>query len=163
MKPLIIRRVKSRLSRMALEPGGVTVAEGMKRANAALAAMREPSLAAIDGSLAELERRFGPAALQRDRERFADLSALSCKIIDLAMFATAEFAEAARSTLELADECAVRGAWDWPTVDVHIGALALLRSQGERLSAEQRRAIVDGLQRVMQRRFGGPDERERLG
>ncbi len=59
--------------------------------------------------------------------------------------------QAAISFCALVDNCSEAGAWRWDAIDVHINALRLLRTSD--LNPDQRRAVIDGLNKVSQRRI----------
>ena len=71
---------------LAFSPGGVSVNQALRQADAALEPLREASLAAIDASIAEIVARFGKAAAGRANEPFDDLYLLCSGIIDLGIF-----------------------------------------------------------------------------
>lgn len=145
-------RAPNRLSGLIKASGGKMAKDALAAADAALEPLRAPSLAVLDAALAEIDGRFGrPAAATRDAETYQDLYALALRVIDVSGFLPASSVDqAAISFCALVDNCAEAGAWRWDAIDVHINALRLLRAGG--LGPDQRRAVIDGLNKVSQRR-----------
>jgi hypothetical protein len=146
-------RAPNRLSMLVKANGGVMAKDALTAADAALEPLRAESLAVLDAALAEIEARFGkPAATTRASQAYRDLYALALRIIDVSGFLPGSCVDqAAISFCALVDNCAEADAWRWDAVDVHINALRLLRTSG--LGADQRRAVIDGLNKVSQRRL----------
>jgi hypothetical protein len=146
-------RAPNRLSMLVKASGGVMAKDALVAADAALEPLRAESLAVLDAALAEIEARFGrPAAATRASQAYRDLYALALRIIDVSGFLPGSCVDqAAISFCALVDNCAEADAWRWDAVDVHINALRLLRTSG--LGADQRRAVIDGLNKVSQRRL----------
>jgi len=148
-------KVHSRLSRLALGRGGVTVVEALQQASAALEEIRPPCIAMVDECLAEIDQRFGPMAPNRANEPLADLYSLSSCIIDVSgALPNSGMDQAANALCELVDLTISSERVGWVAFDVHIRALHLLRSHGASLSEERRRAVISGLREVVVKRFG---------
>jgi hypothetical protein len=151
-------KIKSKLAAVAFRSGGVTASQALKQANAGIETLREPSLAMIDALLAEIDARFGPGAKTRSEEAFEDLYLMCSNIIDISLYLPGSgLDEAARASCELVDLSGRIGAWDWTAVDVHVGAMKVLRSAGMAMSEAQRRSILDGLAKVTHKRVGERD------
>jgi hypothetical protein len=146
-------RAPNRLSMLARASGGMMAKDALAAADAALEPLRAESLTVLDAALAEIEARFGrTAAATRPDGAFQDLYTLALRIIDVSGFLPDSCVDqAAVSFCALVDNCAGAGAWRWDAVDVHINALRLLRTTD--LSPDQRRAVIDGLNKVSQRRI----------
>jgi hypothetical protein len=146
-------RAPNRLWMLVMAAGGVMAKDALAAADAALEPLRAESLAVLDAALAEIEARFGkPAAATRASEAYQDLYALALRIIDVSGFLPGSCVDqAAISFCALVDNCAEANVWRWDAVDVHINALRLLRTST--LGADQRRAVIDGLNKVSQRRL----------
>ena len=144
-------RAPNRLSMLIKASGGVMAKDALEAADAALEPLRAPSLAILDAAIAEIDSRFGKtAAATRGGETFQDLYALALKIIDVSGFLPGSCVDqAAISLCALVDHCSEAGAWRWDAIDVHVNALRLLRSAD--LTPDQRRAVIDGLNKVSQR------------
>ncbi|WP_310540963.1 chemotaxis protein CheE, partial [Phenylobacterium sp.] len=116
-------------------------------------------LEAIDTHMAEIERRFGTGASGRAAEPFEDLYTLSSRIIDVGMgLPESGIDDGARAICEMVARSRARGALDWASVDVHLAALKLLRSSGQKLTAAQRASVLSGLGNVLTKRVGDADE-----
>ncbi len=146
-------RAPNRLSMLIKASGGKLAKDALTAADAALEPLRAPSLAVLDAALDEIEGRFGrPASAARGAEPYQDLYALALRIIDVSGFLPGSSVDqAAISLCALTDNCAEADAWRWDAVDVHINALRLLRAGG--LTPDQRRAVIEGLNKVSQRRI----------
>lgn len=149
-------RPPNRLAGMIKERGGILAKDAIVAAEAGVESLREASLAALDQTIAEIERRFGKTAEGRESESFEALYLLSSRIIDVGQFVSDSGVDkAAVSLCTLADSLAEAGVWRWDAVDVHLNALRLLRAMGAELPANQRAAMLEGLYQVSHHR---PDE-----
>ncbi len=149
-------RPPNRLANMIGDRGGLLAKDAIVAAETGVESLREASLAALDQTVAEIERRFGKEAEGRETESFEALYLLSSRIIDVSAFVMdAGVDKAAVSLCSLADDCAGAGVWRWDAVDVHLNALRLLRAMGAELPPEQRDAMLQGLYQVSHHR---PDE-----
>jgi hypothetical protein len=146
-------RAPNRLSMLVKASGGVMAKDALEAAEAALEPLRAESLGVLDAALVEIESRFGKtAAATRASGAYQDLYTLAQRIIDVSGFLPGSSVDqAAISFCALVDNCAEAGGWRWDAIDVHINALRLLRTAD--LSPEQRRAVIDGLNKVSQRRI----------
>uniref|UniRef100_B0T4C4 CheE protein n=1 Tax=Caulobacter sp. (strain K31) TaxID=366602 RepID=B0T4C4_CAUSK len=146
-------RAPNRLSMLVRASGGRMAKDVLAAADAALEPLRAESLGVLDAALVEIETRFGrSAAATRGAGTFQELYTLALRIIDVSGFLPGSCVDqAAISFCALVDNCAEAGAWRWDAIDVHINALRLLR--GNDLSPDQRRAVIDGLNKVSQRRI----------
>ena len=145
-------RAPNRLSMLVKANGGVMAKDALEAADAALEPLRAESLAVLDAALAEIEARFGRSAVNRGGGAFKELYGLALRIIDVSGFLPGSCVDQASiSFCALVDNCSEAGAWRWDAIDVHINALKLLRTAD--LSPEQRRAVIDGLNKVSQRRI----------
>lgn len=146
-------RAPNRLSMLVRADGGMMAKDALAAADAALEPLRAESLAVLDAALAEIEARFGrSAAATRASGVHQELYTLALRIIDVSGFLPDSCVDqAAISFCALVDNCAEAGVWRWDAVDVHINALRLLRTSD--LDPDQRRAVIDGLNKVSQRRI----------
>jgi hypothetical protein len=152
-------RVKSRLAAIAFQSGGITANQAMKQADAGLETLRGPGLASLDAALAEIDARYGQAAVHRASEPLEDLYRLSCNVIDMALFVPGSgMDDAARSFCGLVDLSHELDIQAWDAIDVHIETLRLLRAAGAAMSATQRQTILDGLIQVTRKRVGDPNQ-----
>jgi hypothetical protein len=146
-------RAPNRLSTLVRAEGGRLAQDALAAADAALEPLRAESLAELDAAMAEIESLFGKsAAATRAAGAYRDLYGLVLRIIDVSGFLPGSCVDqAAISFCTLIDNCAEADAWRWDAVDVHINALRLLRTVD--LNPEQRRAVIDGLNKVSQLRI----------
>ncbi len=146
-------RPPNRLAKMIKESGGLMAKDAITAAEVGVESLREVSLVVLDDTLAEIERRFGPAAADRQSESFEDLYTLSMRIIDVSTFVSdAGVDQAAVSLAATTDSCAEAGAWRWNAIDVHLHALRLLRTMGNQLPAADRQSMIEGLHKVSHRK-----------
>jgi hypothetical protein len=144
-------KVPNRLRKKIAEAGGARAIEHLAAAEQNLEDLREPSLAMIDGIIAEMVAGYGKANRKGD-EDFAALYSLAARIIDVsAPIADLEIDRAAFHLCELVDRCTGLGRWDWPSVDVHLDALTLLRNDEGALPKAARAQIFLGLKKVHDR------------
>ncbi|WP_426011001.1 chemotaxis protein CheE [Caulobacter sp. DWR2-3-1b2] len=146
-------RAPNRLSMLIKAAGGPMAQDALKAAETALEPLRAESMAVLDAALAEIDARYGkPAAATRAGETFQDLYVLALRIIDVSGFLPGSCVDqAALSFCALVDNCIEANAWRWDAIDVHINALRLLRTAG--LTADQRQAVIAGLNKVSQHRL----------
>jgi hypothetical protein len=150
-----VHKVKSRLSGLAFRPGGINIADALKRADSAIEELRPPCLEDLDAALANLDRRFGRAAGERADDDYKAVYLYASRIIDSSLGLPGSGIElAARALCEFVDIADERGIRDWDAVDVHIDTLKLLRAAGVAMSKAQRDSVLDGLAKVARKRFG---------
>jgi hypothetical protein len=150
-------RPPNRLRAAMAASGGFSVREAVRRSEAAVDTLRDPCLESIDATLAEIELRFGPKAAGRDAEDYDTLYGLATRIIDVSLVVRhSGLDDASRALCELADLSSEIGRWDWPSVEVHIEALKMLRAAGEAMTKDQRNAVIQGLVKVTRKRVGDP-------
>jgi hypothetical protein len=143
--------VPNKLREKLLKSGGARAVELLAKADANLTAMRPRCLNQITDLIAQIVAVYGQTNRKGD-EDFDGLYKLSAKIIDVsAPVAELEIDRAAFSLCELVDRCEGLEQWDWPSIDVHIDALQLLRLDAGSLPPEAREKIFKGLHRVNQR------------
>jgi hypothetical protein len=144
-------RVPNRLRKKIVEAGGARAMEHLAAADQNLEDLREPCLAMIDGLIGEIVRAYGKANRKGD-EDFAELYSLATRIIDVsAPVADLEIDRAAFHLCEVVDRCMGLDRWDWPSIDVHIDALQLLRNDEGALPKAARAQIFVGLKKVHDR------------
>lgn len=125
--------------------------ELLAQAESNLEFLRPRCLNLISDLIDDMVRLYGQSNRKGD-EAFEPLYALSARIIDVAApVAELEIDRVAFSLCELVDRCEGQAQWDWPSIDVHIDALQLLRLDAGELPPEAREKIFQGLFRVNQR------------
>jgi hypothetical protein len=158
MRQAKLIKVETRLAREASQPGGLSVHDALRRADAALQTLAAPCLAEIDAALAQIETQFGPEAARRADEPFSELHELATRIIDSSIFLKqVDLDKAARALCQLVSRCKAQGVWDWVAVDLHIKALGLLRTVGGSIGQSEREAVLEGLKRLTEKRLGDAD------
>ena len=151
MSDVKIFKVPNKLRQKILKTGGARVEESLAKADKALVAMRGPALVHIETLVDQIVHIYGRGQRKGD-EAFLPLYMLSSQIIDSsAPVKDLEIDRAAFHMCELVDRCMGLGRWDWPSVDVHIDALQLLRMDQGKLPSEARAQIFLGLKKVYDR------------
>ena len=150
MKPGNVFKYENRLAKNALGGGGMTAAEALKSAHAAVEQVRDPTLAAIDENLREIyalaetlktAAEFDEASLQR-------MYVCSNQVVATGgVFGLAELGQAAYSLCELVSRFQTLERFQAKLVQVHIDGLRLLRAPADH-SAEHREAVLKGLRMV---------------
>ena len=144
-------RVPNKLRQKILKAGGMRTMDALAKGQAALESLREPSLAQIDQVLVEINQTFGRSSRKGD-EDLLPLYMLSTRIIDAsAPVSELEIDRAAFHLCSLLDRCMALGRHDWPSIDVHLDALQLLRMDEGKLPEAARASIFAGLQKIHDR------------
>jgi hypothetical protein len=119
-------RVKTRLSTMIKEPGGIHVSEALKRGEAALASQTEVCLDHIDICLARIEAliadpKYDPEEIYR----------LATDVVSLcSVLPHPALSEVARSLCELIDQAGETGRRNPKAIQVHVASMKLLHRTG---------------------------------
>lgn len=115
--------MKSRLAHQLAQPGGFSVDEAVRRAEAGIEARREDAVREMSTVVERLADLCQTA-------RAADHGAvygLATALVDVAgLLDTGPFYQAAYSLCDVADQMTASGRWSWPSVEVHVSALRLL-------------------------------------
>jgi hypothetical protein len=118
-------RMKPRLGQLMAEKGGMYVAEALKRADATLEILREPSLTGIDGYIAALD-----GLVESDLDDATRISALYRRAGDVVSLSGAErntsVELAARSLCDLLDDAEILTPSLLAGVKVHLASIKLL-------------------------------------
>lgn len=139
-------KVRTALSRQLSQPGGRSLAEAERLADAALQTHRADAFAELGRLLAELET----ACMSRSEADQPRVYALAASIVDLAgFFDTGPFYDAAYSLCDLTDRTRERGLWSWDAIRVHVQTLRLLHLAGLGSPAPDAAALLAGLHRVV--------------
>ena len=139
-------KVRSALSRQLSRPGGRSVADAERLADAALQTHRADAFAELGALVAQLETLCAaPPADGAPR-----VYALAASLVDLAgFFDTGSFYEAAYSLCDLSDRTRGTDRWSWNAVEVHVRALRLLHSGGLGSTGSGGGELVAGLRKVV--------------
>ena len=144
-------RMKPRLGQLMAQQGGMYVAEALKRADATLETLREPSLLGIDDYIAALD-----TLLASDLEPCVRMERLYARAADIVSLSGAERNDAvqiaARSLCGLLDEADDLNPTVLAGVKVHIASIKLLhRADSDPATHE---IILQGLASVLEKQRG---------
>lgn len=129
-------------------PKGLTPEQAVAAAEERLEVVKDRSLEEIDRCIAEIAA-LAPQVDDPDGPGAAKLYAEGNRVIAIAgVFALDELGEAAYSLCELITRFRAAGMWNAAMVAVHVDALVVMREQG--VSAEHRRALREGLRRIIE-------------
>jgi hypothetical protein len=131
------------LDRKVFAPGGKKIIDAVASAEAAIAAMTPAALTAIDAAIAAISAHIAdlaqPSAQELVYRQAAEIHGAA------ATFGLRDLGEAAWSLCEMVDTGAASARSGPAIVSSHLDSLRLLRL-GDAVPAEQRRAVLDGLQ-----------------
>ena len=140
-------KYKTNLSKQMSQPGGRSIEDAVRRADAALDGHREAGMLAVTTALGELEA----ACRARDDADHGRVYEMAAALLDMAgFFDTGPLYGAAYSLCEITDLMLASGAWTWPSVDVHVRALRLILADGC-VEGETSAALLAGLRSVVAR------------
>jgi len=144
-------RMRPRLGLLMAQKGGMYVAEALKRADATLETLREPSLTGIDAYIIALD-----ALLASDADDRAKIEGLYARAGDIVSLCGAERNEAvqvaARSLCELLDEADTLSPAVRAGVQVHIASIKLLHRTDSDPAMHD--VILQGLAKVLEKQRG---------
>jgi hypothetical protein len=141
-------KIENRLAKVVGQPGGKTVADAVRSAEARVESLRESNLAVLDVKVADLVRLATGPRREATAEALDDVYDLANQVFGLAAtYGLAARAEAAYSLCDLVDGFRGGGAVNWAAIDVHIDGLRLLGG----VQAEGAEVILAGLRRVRAR------------
>jgi len=141
-------RMKPRLGQLMSQKGGIYVAEALKRADATMETLREPSLTGIDDYLTALD-----ALLASDLDEAAVMEGLYARAGDIVSLSGAEHNEAvqiaARSLCDLLDEAHGLTPSVLAGIKVYIASIKLLHRAPD--DAALHEPILQGLASVLEK------------
>lgn len=142
---------KSRLSQLIDESGGTTALNALREAERQLATLREAAMEAVQAGLAELEETAATQPLEGLEPFWLDeIYRAGGGLLDVAgPFGMEDMCAVAYSLCELVDRQKRAGRCDPTTVRLHVSALRLLTRDDQ--PKEARKAVVDGLSRLVER------------
>jgi hypothetical protein len=144
-------RMKPRLGQLMAEKGGMYVAEALKRADATMEALREPSLNGIDEYITALDNLL--IASIDDSLRIEKLYARAGDIVSLSGAERSEAVQiAARSLCDLLDEASALTPSVLAGIKVHIASIKLLHRAPENPTLQD--PILQGLASVLEKQRG---------
>ncbi|PQZ81074.1 MULTISPECIES: chemotaxis protein CheE [unclassified Brevundimonas] len=137
-------KIKTTLARQMAQPGGRTIADVERRANERLERHRDDVMTTIAGTITELELVVAAAAPDSEPQVYR----LASSLLDTAgFFDTGPLYDAGYSLCDVADRMQANGAWNWPTVAVHVQAMRLILTGGCKADATTE-ALLLGLRSV---------------
>lgn len=145
----IVRNLRGRntLSGKMSRPGGRTVAEAIKAAEAGLDSHREEGMRSLTVILSQLET----VCAAREKGGEARVYELASAFADMAgFFDTGPLYAAAFSLCETSDRMTAGACWQWPSVQVHVRAMRLILAAGCE-STEASRLLLTALASVVAR------------
>jgi len=144
-------RMKPRLGQLMTQKGGMYVAEALKRADATLETLREPSLTGIDAYIAALD-----ALLASGLDDAALVEALYARSGDIVSLSGAERSTAvqvaARSLCDLLDEADGLPPSTLAGIKVHVASIKLLHRAPDNPALQA--PILQGLASVLEKQRG---------
>lgn len=145
-------RMRPRLAQlMAEKSGGMYVAEALKRADATLETLREPSLTGIDELIVALEALLAAEVEAEPAARIESLYQLAANIVGLCgAERNAAVQVAARSLCELLDEADGLTPSTLAGIKVHVASIKLLHRAPDNPALQG--PILQGLASVLEKR-----------
>ena len=145
-------RMRPRLAQlMAEKSGGMYVAEALKRADATLETLREPSLTGIDELIVALDARLAAEAEAEPAARIESLYQLAANIIGLCgAERNVAVQVAARSLCELLDEADGLPPSTLAGIKVHVASIKLLHRAPDNPALQG--PILQGLASLLEKR-----------
>jgi hypothetical protein len=143
-------KYENRLAKTLVAKGGMSAAEALSSAQQAVEQVREPTIAEIDASLAEiydLGDRL-QAAAGADEAALQKMYVCANRVVAMGgVFGLGELGQAAYSLCELIGRFQTLERFHWSMVQVHLDGLRLLRNPGEHPAAI-REQVLKGLRQV---------------
>ena len=148
MKTARVFKVDNRLQKAVGRPGGKTVADAIRAAEARIEAIRGSCVASLDDQAARLAAIAADARGEPPTGDIARLYAVADEIFAVAgAFRLEALAEAAYGLCDLIECFRGSGEVNWPAIDVHVAGIRLLcAGRGE---AEP--SVMEGLRQVRSR------------
>ncbi len=145
-------KIENRLAKVVSLPGGKTVAEALRGADARLESVRDDCLASLAEKGAKLQNLADLAKAGRPDEAVTGIYRVANDVYSVASaFQMTELAEAAYGLCDLADDSRPRESINWPAIGVHIDGVRLLATLDGSQDPTTRAAIVEGLRAVAAR------------
>lgn len=144
--------VENRFAALTREPGGRTIENAVRSAEALVEGTRAASIAALVEKAEVMTALAAEGRASGDPSAFKSIYDVSNTIFGLAgSFGLKPLAEAAFSLCDLTD--AFRGGEpvNWPAIDVHVDGIRLLANFGDKAGAAGAESILEGLRRVRAR------------
>lgn len=137
-------KTTSSLAKKMAEPGGRTIGDALRLADAGVERHRDEGLQTIAATLSRLEALCVGRPEGRETEIYDEAAAL----LDMAgFFNTGPLHTAVFSLCDISDRMIGRSTWDWPSVEVHVRSIRLILAGGCQ-DDESARSIIVGLAAV---------------
>lgn len=148
MKPGNVFKYENRLAKSMVTRGGMTAAEAMKAAQAAVEEVREPTIAEIDANLAEIYGLCDQLKDGTDEAALKRMYVCANRVVAMGgVFGLGELGKAAYSLCELVSRFQTLDRFQWSMIRVHMDGLRLLRTPDEHVP-EHREQVLAGLRQV---------------
>lgn len=140
-------QIKSKISQVVLDGTGIRAGDAIAEAEDNVAILADSHIACIDEYLDQMATNFGRGK-RSNVTSLEPLYLLSTRILDVCgALPDSGLAEATRSLCDLIDLIGA-GDPDWPSIDVHLDAMRLLRTQGSSFDQAQKASVLVGLSDV---------------
>jgi hypothetical protein len=143
-------KYENRLAKSVVTRGGMSAAEALQAAHEAVEQVREPTIAEIDATLAEIfELGDRMKALNAfDEEALHRMYICSNRVVAMGgVFGLGELGQAAYSLCELVSRFQTLERFQWDMIRVHVDGLRLLRHPGD-FAAAVRAEVLAGLRQI---------------
>jgi len=149
MSDVRVFKVENRLAKVIRLPGGKTVAEAVRGADARVASIRDRCLTSLAAKGVQLQQLAEQAKIDSGAASLAELYATANEMFSIAgAFGMTEAAEAAYRLCDLVDDSPERETINWPAIAVHVDGVRFLCSEAGAQDTPTRAAIVEGLRAV---------------
>ena len=143
-----IFKYENRLAKTVVARGGMSKAEAMQSAQAAVEQVREPTIVAIDENLREIYALGDQLKGGSDEEALQRMYVCANRVVAMGgVFGLGELGQAAYSLCELVSRFQTLERFQWQLVQVHIDGLKLLRTPADHAPAH-REQVLAGLRQV---------------
>jgi hypothetical protein len=141
-------KYENRLAGSLVSKGGMTAAEAVRSAEAAVEEVREPTIAEIDVSLREIYALGDQLQAGTDEEALKRMYVCANRVVAMGgVFGLADLGKAAYSLCELVSRFQTLDRFQWPLIRVHLDGLKLLRNPDDH-AAPAREQVLTGLRQV---------------
>ena len=143
-----IFKYENRLAKTVVARGGMSKAEAMQSAQAAVEQVREPTIVAIDENLREIYALGDQLKGGSDEEALQRMYVCANRVVAMGgVFGLGELGQAAYSLCELVSRFQTLERFQWQMIRVHLDGLRLLRNPGDHAAAI-RQEVLAGLRQV---------------
>jgi len=148
LKPANTFKYENRLAKSVVGRGGMSAAEALSSAQAAVEEIRDPTIAEIDATLSEIYALGEQLKDGSDEDALQRMYVCSNRVVATGgVFDLGELGKAAYSLCELVSRFQTLDRFQWQMIRVHLDGLKLLRHPDEH-APEHRAQVLDGLRQV---------------